>query len=116
MTKTTGIIRLEAEGFARCLDREKPSHSPEVELVFKIRWQQIDRIIAYKDDVWAYDIICLGFYIDGNTDQYVFVDEEMEGWNDLTKRLNEVFRISNQWYFDVTFPAFERCERTIWQR
>lgn len=103
----TGIIRIEADGFSRWLKQEHR---------FTIRWPQIDRIIAYKDDLFAYDLICLGFFIDGDASRYLCVDEHMDGWPELLRQLDDRFRMPEDWHNQIMVPTFERCERTLWTR
>lgn len=116
MIPQTEIIRLETDGFSCWERRRRWWKWTEPGLTYLLRWDQIDRIIAYKDDVFAFDQICLGFFTQPDANGYRFVHEHMEGWNELTNRLDERCQIGHQWYFEVMFPAFERCEKTLWTR
>lgn len=83
---------------------------------FRVDWSCVERIIAYKEDLWSTDLICLGFYIDGNLDRCYHVREEAEGWSDLLTAVAKRFEVELEWHLEVAQPPFARCERTIWSR
>jgi hypothetical protein len=119
MPQTRGcILRLEPDGFSRWFEWQTFwRRRQRQKLIFQIRWDQIDRIIAYKQDMYIYDLVCLGFFIAGDSKRHLLVDEEMVGWHELTCKMDEVFDTGHEWYIRKTQePAFERCEVTLWDR
>jgi hypothetical protein len=110
------ILRLEPDGFSRWQQQRRWWKWREPELLFRLRWDQIDPIIAYKDDVFVYDIICLGFFIDGDTERYLFVDEDMQDWSELTKQLDETFRVAINGTWISWSQRSNGEERTIWEK
>jgi hypothetical protein len=111
------ILRLEPDGFSRWLAWQTWWRGkPRQKLIFQIRWDQIDRIIAYKQDMHIYDLVCLGFSIAGELKRHLLVDEEMVGWHELTCRMDDVLHTGHEWYLKIQEPAFERCKTTLWER
>lgn len=81
---------------------------------FRLRWADVKEVFAHKDDVFAYDIICIGFRIDEKGNFYD-VDEEMWGYEELREFLPKQFPgIREDWFRDVAFPPFEPCVTHLW--
>jgi hypothetical protein len=79
-----------------------------------LRWADVKEIFAFKDDVFAYDIICLGFRLDDDG-TYLKIDEEHEGYKELLAFLPTVFPVARtDWFFEVAFPAFATCLTSLW--
>lgn len=79
-----------------------------------LRWDDVKEIFAFKDDVFAYDIICLGFRLD-DAGTYLKIDEECEGYKELLDFLPAVFPyIRTDWFAEVAFPAFATCLISLW--
>jgi hypothetical protein len=80
----------------------------------RLAWKSVREVIAFKDDAWAYDIICLGFRFD-DQGRYFNIDEEVTGYKALVDALPTIFPgIRDDWFSDVAFPAFEPCLTTLW--
>ena len=77
-------------------------------------WATVLEVFAFKEDVFAYDIICIGFRTD-DTGTYWKIDEECEGYKELLGFLPMIFTgIRSDWFSDVAFPAFKPCVVTLW--
>ena len=77
-------------------------------------WKTAVEVFAYKDDVVAYDIICIGFRTNEAGD-YFWVDEECEGYKEMVSFLPAVFSgIRTDWFSEVAFPAFKPCVTSLW--
>ena len=81
--------------------------------IWQISWADVKEIVAWKDDVWAYDIICIGFRI-GDAPEYLWCDEENAGWDELSKKLATMAGVEADWWRKVAFPAFAANWTTIW--
>lgn len=99
------VIRLTADGFSISHNEEPP---------IEVKWASVKEIFAYKDDVFAYDIICLGFRV-SDAGTYYWVDEEHLGYHELVAELERRFEnLDKDWWEKVAYPAFERNQMTIW--
>jgi hypothetical protein len=79
-----------------------------------LEWTAVLEVFAFKEDVFAHDIICIGFRTD-ETGSHWKVDEECEGYKDLLDYLPCVFPgIRKDWFSDVAFPAFKPCMASLW--
>jgi hypothetical protein len=77
-------------------------------------WASVLEVFAFKEDVFAYDIICIGFRTDDNG-TYWKIDEECDGYKDLLGLLPMVFTgMRSDWFSDVAFPAFMACVVSLW--
>ena len=85
-------------------------------LMFTLDWKDISKVIAYKDDLFSYDEICVGFVLQGS-DEYQWTGEDMVGYKELIDYLPSVFPgIRTDWWEKVAFPAFERNQLVIWKK
>ena len=84
------------------------------QVLFKLRWSEVKEIVAYKEDCFGFDSICIGFRaIDA--DEYLRVFEEADGYKELIAELERRFPdIRKDWFNEVAFPAFEPNWTTIW--
>ena len=85
-------------------------------LVAQVDWAEVLEIVAWKEDLFTYDIICLGFRVreDG---AYWQINEEFDGYSEFHTELNRRFpEIKPDWVMDVAFPAFARNRMTLWRR
>ncbi|SCX77819.1 hypothetical protein [Nitrosospira sp. Nsp13] len=48
-------------------------------------WTAVSQVVAYKRDVYAGDLICLGIELDGQ--RVVELDETMQGWQEFIEAL-----------------------------
>lgn len=75
------------------------------------------RVVAFKRDVYAYDLLCLAFEI--RPQAVLELNEEMAGWNSLIEALPQHLRgalETNEWFAKVTFPAFEVSPVVVYER
>ena len=77
----------------------------------------VQRIVAYKDDVFAYDVVCLAF-VHASGVCAVQADEEMHGWEEMIcSWMPATFPgIAADWFQKTMLPPFERCETLVWRR
>lgn len=79
-----------------------------------VAWADVRQVFAYKDDVVAYDIICIGLRVD-DVGTYYVVDEEMSCWDAFLAQLHQRYGIQNDaWWMKVAFPAFARNYTNLW--
>jgi hypothetical protein len=74
----------------------------------------VKEIFAFKRDLFAYDVICIGFRID-DTGSYYEVGEDFGGYEAFLEALREKFpEICDDWFREVAFPAFKPNVRCLW--
>lgn len=79
-------------------------------------WREVDKITVFKEDLITYDMICMEFIVSAK-DQVFEVNDEVEGFWELAKRVKEVFPASRQdWEAAVVKPAFARNPTVIYER
>src|SRR5205814_6642605 len=59
-------------------------------VLWRLRWSAVKEIAVWKDDLFGYDCICVGFRI-AEEPNYFWVDEEMPGWQSLWEELAKQF-------------------------
>jgi len=97
-------IKVTDDGFTITLNSE----------VRNVSWKEIQAINAYKDDLITYDVICLDFVL---IDSVIKITEEIEGWSDLTEKVNNIFPvIDKEWYNNIMLPAFETNFTTLFKK
>lgn len=80
----------------------------------QISWSDVKEIIAFKRDLFAYDLICLGFRTKDD-DTFWEVDEQCIGYNELLAELEKQFpSIRTDWFAQVAHPAFALNRTTLW--
>jgi hypothetical protein len=80
-----------------------------------MRWQEVRRATVFKRDVFTYDCICLLLSRSDKTG--IELDEEMYGWNRLTRSLPQFLpgcQPWDQWFSTVAFPAFAPNQTEIY--
>jgi len=81
-----------------------------------MRWSEVESVLAYKRDVWAFDLICLRF----STAKSEFeANEEMAGWSDLVEVLPQFLPglpSFADWWGRVAQPPFAPCVTTLYKR
>jgi hypothetical protein len=98
-------VEFDAAGFT-ILEDEKPKVRAE--------WSRVREIFAYKDDLWSYDEICIGFRFNDAGD-YWWVGESYIGYREFRENLKVRFpEILTDWFSDVAFPAFAQNRTTLW--
>ncbi len=79
-----------------------------------IEWSDVREVVAFKEDRFAYDEICVGFRTD-DSDSYRNVTEEFVHYRELLEELPRRFPgIRTDWFSDVAFPAFVPNWTTLW--
>ena len=81
-----------------------------------LAYKDVRQITAYKADLFTYDLICLGFRI-SEGDDWIEVNEEMEGYAELLDRLRQRFPSMlkwSDWWPTVVCPAFEANPTILW--
>jgi len=80
-----------------------------------VRWQEVRRATVFKRDLFTYDCICL--LLSQSDETGIELDEEMYGWNRLTKSLPQFLpgcQPWDQWFSTVAFPAFATNQTEIY--
>jgi|WetSurMetagenome_2_1015567.scaffolds.fasta_scaffold213229_2 hypothetical protein len=80
-------------------------------------WADVKKVTVFKRDLLTVDLICLTFELSTNTS--VELNEEMAGWDDLTKRLPDYLPGCTkweEWFMKVFKPAFETNAMNIFIR
>lgn len=94
-------ITTDESGFS--LDTEPP---------ISTQWCNVEKIVAFKRDLFAVDLICVAFHLDDHF--IVEIDEEMIGYSEFLNVLETRFELAPDWWSNVAFPAFEANMTTIW--
>jgi len=82
----------------------------------EVYWSEVVRLVAYKRDCFAIDLICLGLVTDK---RFVEVNEEMEGWEGLIDALPTYLPGTLEkadWWEKVAFPAFATNWTTLFTK
>lgn len=82
-----------------------------------VPWDQITKVVAFKRDVYAHDLICL--LIEQADGSLFEIDERAPGWmalvNELPIRLPAA-RAYADWFKEVAFPAFDTSPTSVFVR
>ena len=82
--------------------------------VWQCQWEEVREVVAWKVDVFTYDVICIGFRISDEA-KYLFVSEEAAGYGELLAALKYQYGIRLQdWFQQVAFPAFRENWTVLW--
>ena len=80
----------------------------------RVFWSDVREVYAYKEDLFAFDEIRLGFRIDDDGASWT-VSESCSGYPGLLAALPLRFPgIRTDWFSEVAFPAFEAKRTTLW--
>lgn len=52
-----------------------------IESKTELKWSEVNRVVAYKRDCYAHDLICMGFTTPD--DGFIEVNEQDDGWDNL---------------------------------
>src|SRR5688572_9314442 len=86
----------------------------DAELLWQCEWNEVREIVAWKEDVFAYDLICIGLRI-SNEPNYLRVHEEADGWEELIEELERRYGVGmGDWWTQVAFPAFKENWTVLW--
>jgi hypothetical protein len=102
-------IRCNQAGFAvSTADSSQPTAS--------IEWCDVNAVLAYKRDLYAVDLICLGFVTANAT---IEVHEEMQGWSQLVEQLPLSLPgapLLSGWWERVAKPPFASSVTKLFER
>jgi hypothetical protein len=85
------------------------------EKLTKIKWNEIEKLTAYKIDLFATDEIRI--FLKADNGKQFEISENTEGWFQFNEKLKEQFsEIDKSWEIDIAVPAFERKETEIYNR
>ena len=102
---STGIFEYTNDGFELPIEKEH----------VLIKWIEIQKITAYKKDLFTTDEIWLIVEVDN--DKSFEINETTPGWYQFIKKIEMKFQsISNTWFKDISVPAFERNETVLYER
>jgi hypothetical protein len=77
-------------------------------------WLSVKEVFAYKDDLFAYDEICIGFRFD-DAGRYWWVGEDYVGYQKFVEGLKSRFPgIKTGWFSEVAHPPFIHNRTTLW--
>jgi hypothetical protein len=85
------------------------------ETLTKVKWNEIQKLTAYKIDLLTTDEICL--FVEAENGKQFEISESTEGWFKFLEKTKEQFEnINKMWEIDISNPAFERKETEIYNR
>lgn len=80
----------------------------------KIKWNDIESLIAYKTDLMTVDEICIDITYN---DRQFTITEETQGWYQFGEKIKTVFKnIPKDWDIDIVQPPFVRNQIVLYQR
>ena len=80
----------------------------------KVKWADIERLVAYKKDLVTIDEICLDIIYNNRE---ITVTEETVGWYQFLQKIRLEFpSIPENWDSDIAHPAFATNLRVLYQR
>ena len=81
---------------------------PQGKRLWSCKWDDVKEIVAWKDDLYTCDLICIGFKVTGRAD-CLRVDEEAGGGRCCCRRCRSVMQsIPTTGGLRWRFPRFER--------
>jgi len=81
-----------------------------------MKWSEISRVLAFKEDLSAYDLLCVA--LTGH-DGTMIVDEQMDGFDELIRVLPEHLPgapLVEDWWTRVIHPPFAANFTTLFAR
>jgi hypothetical protein len=83
---------------------------------FEVVWADVREVVAYKEDCFCYDEICVGFRVD-DSDNYFRVMESSLNYELLLKELPQKCPgVREDWFEEVAFPAFAPNWTRLWSK
>ena len=67
-------------------------------ICWQISWTHVKEIAAWKEDAFAYDVICFGFRT-GDESEYLSCNEEGDSWDAMQESLKARFGIKLEDWF-----------------
>ena len=81
---------------------------------YEMKWAEVQRLTAYKKDLFAIDEICLDI---DYRDERITITEELPGWSLFVATCRAVFpSIPKDWEFTIAHPAFAPNVTTLFER
>jgi hypothetical protein len=78
-------------------------------------WSAVERVRAYKQDLFTVDLICLAFDLDRG--MQATIHEECSAYDALVDALPTYFPgARSDWWPEVAHPAFAECPTVVWER
>lgn len=100
------VIKIDDTGFT-VVETEDPEN-------VRCNWASVREVFAYKEDLFFYDQICLGFRFDDSGHSW-WVAESYIGYKALFDEMPRKFPgIRTEWYEDVGLSAFAENRTTPW--
>lgn len=85
------------------------------ECLARLRWDDIEKVVAYKTDELTTDLLC--FDLTANDGQVYVVHEEIPGFDALEERLKQLLTsFDRDWRQKVLKPPFARNETILYDR
>ena len=81
-----------------------------------LEWRDVNAVVAYKRDLFAFDLICLGFVTANGT---IEVHEQMHGWSELVEQLPSYLPgvpPLSEWWDRVAQPPFATSMTKLFDR
>ena len=81
-----------------------------------VNWSEVDSVFGFKLDIFAYDLICIGFRV---KERWVEVAEDMEGWETLIDALLNYLPgmpCDTDWWEKIVQPPFATNWTTLYTR
>lgn len=80
----------------------------------KLRWVDIEQIVAYKRDLMTIDEICLDIVMGGWT---ITFSESLPGWNQFLLKLKAAFpSLPDNWEHQIVHPPFATNYTVLYER
>lgn len=77
-------------------------------------WSDVKEVFAFKRDLFAVDLLCIGFRI-SDDGSYYEINEEMNGYKEVMATMEKAFpRLTPDWWSKIAFPAFATNLTTLW--
>lgn len=83
---------------------------------YAVRWDEVNRIEAYKRDLLAVDLICMDLWLPGRG-EWCLLHEEAPGWEAWTEALAAAIPLEvPDWYARIVKPAFAENRTVVYER
>lgn len=80
---------------------------------WRVRWDEIEQIVAYKLDLFTVDQLRLDFLT--HTGAKITIHEDLDGFNEFRERMDASLpHIKPGWWSMVVFPAFDENRTVIY--
>jgi hypothetical protein len=86
------------------------------DLLWKVRYDDILSIEAYKRDELTTDLICFDVLVAGDPPITGLMHEETTGWDDFVARLEQLPGFDSEWMAKVVQPPFAESRTIIYDR